>query len=379
MLRNDCLAMLLAGGQGSRLGVLTKQLAKPAVPFGGKYRIIDFSLSNCTNSGISTVGVLTQYHPLVLNAHIGNGNSWDLDHKYGGLSLLPPYVDIGGGHWYKGTADAVYQNLYFINTYNPDYVLVLSGDHIYKMDYGLMLDYHRANGADVTIAALEVPWEEASRFGTMLTQPDGRISGFEEKSAQPNSNLASMGIYIFNTDYLRRHLEVDQKNPDSVNDFGRNVIPQMLNSGGRLFSYLFQGYWRDVGTINSYWEAHMDLLQEKPALNLFDAGWRIYSPNPALPPHFIAPGGRVKNAMITEGCQVAGEVEQAILFNGVKVGKGSRVENCIILSNVVIGENVVMRNTLVGEDAVIRDGQLIGPGLKPEEGPTVVIEGGSII
>ena len=377
MIRNDCLAMLLAGGQGSRLGVLTKQLAKPAVPFGGKYRIIDFSLSNCTNSGISTVGVLTQYHPLILNAHIGNGNSWDLDHKDAGLSLLPPYVDTGGGHWYKGTADAVYQNLYFINTYNPDYVLVLSGDHIYKMDYGLMLDFHRQNHADVTIAALEVPWEEASRFGTMITQPDCRITGFEEKSDTPSSNLASMGIYIFNTDYLRHHLEIDQQNPDSVNDFGRNVIPQMLNNDGRLYSYRFSGYWRDVGTINSYWDAHMDLLQDNPELNLFDSSWRIYSPNPALPPHFIGPNGRAKNAMITEGCQVNGEIQQTILFNGVKVGKGSRVENSIILSNTVIGENVILCNALVGENVTISDGCQIGLGPKPDEGPAVVIEGGS--
>ena len=291
----ECIAMLLAGGEGRRLGFLTSEMAKPALPFGGKYRIIDFALSNCTNSGIDTVGVLTQYQPLILNSHIGIGIPWDLDRKHGGILILPPFLrGEEEGKWYRGTANAVYQNLCFIEKYQPRYVLILSGDHIYKMDYSVMLRFHKQKQADLTIAVIKVPWNEAGRFGIMHTDSDGQILEFEEKPANPRSNLASMGVYIFNTEILKQYLQIDDEHPDSSNDFGKDVIPLMLDEGCRIYAYRFQGYWKDVGTIESLWEANMDLLSTKNGLDLFDRNWRIYTVNPNRPPHFVAPGAKLK-------------------------------------------------------------------------------------
>ncbi len=352
----DCVAMLLAGGEGRRLGMLTRELAKPAVPFGGKYRVIDFTLSNCTNSGILTVGVLTQYQPLILNSHIGIGIPWDLDRKDGGVTVLSPFVDQKGGEWYKGTADAIFQNLYFIERYDPRYVLVISGDHIYKMDYSRMLKYHQEKQADVTIAVIEVPWAEASRFGIMNTAQDGRIVEFEEKPEKPRNNLASMGIYIFDREILQDHLRVDQANPASSNDFGKNVIPQMLQADCRMFAYLFRGYWKDVGTLESFWEANMDLLQDQPDLDLNDLTWPIYTVNPNQPPHYIDPAARVKRSLINEGCMVFGQVEHSILFPGVQVGKGSVLRDSIIMSGTTIGTDVLLERAIIGENVIIGNG-----------------------
>jgi len=352
----DCVAMLLAGGEGRRLGMLTRELAKPAVPFGGKYRVIDFTLSNCTNSGILTVGVLTQYQPLILNSHIGIGIPWDLDRKDGGVTVLSPFVDQKGGEWYKGTADAIFQNLYFIERYDPRYVLVISGDHIYKMDYSRMLKYHQEKQADVTIAVIEVPWAEASRFGIMNTAQDGRIVEFEEKPEKPRNNLASMGIYIFDREILQDHLRVDQANPASSNDFGKNVIPQMLQADCRMFAYLFRGYWKDVGTLESFWEANMDLLQDQPDLDLNDRTWPIYTVNPNQPPHYIDPAARVKRSLINEGCMVFGQVEHSILFPGVQVGKGSVLRDSIIMSGTTIGTDVLLERAIIGENVIIGNG-----------------------
>ncbi len=352
----DCVAMLLAGGEGRRLGMLTRELAKPAVPFGGKYRVIDFTLSNCTNSGILTVGVLTQYQPLILNSHIGIGIPWDLDRKDGGVTVLSPFVDQKGGEWYKGTADAIFQNLYFIERYDPRYVLVISGDHIYKMDYSRMLKYHQEKQADVTIAVIEVPWAEASRFGIMNTAQDGRIVEFEEKPEKPRNNLASMGIYIFDREILQDHLRVDQANPASSNDFGKNVIPQMLQADCRMFAYLFRGYWKDVGTLESFWEANMDLLQDQPDLDLNDRTWPIYTVNPNQPPHYIDPAARVKRSLINEVCMVFGQVEHSILFPGVQVGKGSVLRDSIIMSGTTIGTDVLLERAIIGENVIIGNG-----------------------
>ena len=352
-MRKECIAMILAGGQGSRLGSLTKKIAKPAVPFGGKYRIIDFTLSNCTNSGIHTVGVLTQYNPMVLNSTIGIGSAWDLDRKNGGVSILPPYVKAKGGEWYKGTANAIYQNSEFIEQHDPSYVLVLSGDHIYKMDYSLMLDYHKEKGAQVTIAVLEVPWEEADRFGIMATDHEGRIVEFAEKPKKPKSNLASMGIYIFDWEILKNYLELDEKNSKSSNDFGKNVIPHMLEDRLKMYAYSFQGYWKDVGTISSFWEANMDLLSDQPVLNLHDPKWRIYSVSADQPPHYLAPGAKVSRALINDGCQVFGSVEHSVLFPGVVVEPGAVVKDSIIMPNVRIGANCYINKAIVGEDTVL--------------------------
>ncbi len=361
----DCVAMLLAGGEGRRLGMLTRELAKPAVPFGGKYRVIDFTLSNCTNSGILTVGVLTQYQPLILNSHIGIGIPWDLDRKDGGVTVLPPFVDQKGGEWYKGTADAIFQNLYFIERYDPRYVLVISGDHIYRMDYSRMLKYHQDKQADVTIAVIEVPWAEASRFGIMNTAEDGRIVEFEEKPEKPRNNLASMGIYMFDRETLLDHLHMDQANPSSSNDFGKNVIPQMLQADCRMFAYLFRGYWKDVGTLESFWEANMDLLQDHPELDLNDRTWPIYTVNPNQPPHYIDPAARVKRSLINEGCMVFGQVEHSILFPGVQVGRGSILRDSIIMSGTTIGTNVLLERAIIGENVIIGDG-CFTPGLGKE-------------
>lgn len=352
----ECVAMLLAGGEGRRLGFLTRELAKPAVPFGGKYRIIDFTLSNCTNSGIYTVGVLTQYKPLILNSHLGIGIPWDLDRKEGGVTILPPFVREKGGKWYRGTANAIYQNLYFIDQHNPRYVLVVSGDHIYKMDYSLMIRYHQEKNADVTIAVIEVPWKEASRFGVMSTAGDGRISEFAEKPRQPRSNLASMGVYLFNRKILAKYLKKDDKNPLSRNDFGRDVIPLMLHEGCRMFAYPFHGYWRDVGTVESLWEANMDLLAAEPALDLYDHNWRIYTVNHSQPPQLLGAAARVEQSMVSEGCIVHGTVRHSVLFTGVHVGEGSLIEDAVIMPYVHIGRNVRIKRTIVDEYTVVKDG-----------------------
>ncbi|MGN1250654.1 MAG: glucose-1-phosphate adenylyltransferase [Candidatus Spyradocola sp.] len=355
-----CVAMLLAGGQGSRLGVLTKNMAKPAVPFGGKYRIIDFPLSNCSNSGIDVVGVLTQYQPLELNSYIGNGMPWDLDRLTGGAYVLPPYQKGKSGTWYKGTANAIYQNLAFIEQYDPDYVLVLSGDHIYKMDYSDMLAVHQKKNADCTIAVYSVPWNEASRFGIMNTNEDGDIIEFEEKPAEPKSNNASMGIYIFNWKDLKQYLIEDEANPESSNDFGKNIIPRMLGEGKHMVAYNFEGYWKDVGTIESLWEANMDLLETPPAFNLYDSSWRIYGRNPVLPPHYIAAGAEVSGSMVTEGCMVAGKVEHSILFSGAQVEEGAVVENSVIMNGAVICKGARIRRAIVSENAVVGPDSVVG-------------------
>jgi len=359
--------MLLAGGQGSRLYVLTANVAKPAVPFGGKYRIIDFPLSNCINSGIDTVGVLTQYKPLELNAYIGNGQPWDLDRSTGGVHVLPPYMKAKSGEWYKGTANAIYQNITFIEMYDPEYVLVLSGDHIYKMDYDKMLDAHKANNADCTIAAIDVPLSEASRFGILNTNPDGSIYEFEEKPKVPKSTLASMGIYIFTWAKLRKYLEMDEENPDSENDFGKNVLPTMLASGERMFSYRFSGYWKDVGTIQSLWEANMDMLSPRTGLDLNDESWRIYYRNPASPPHFISSTAKVTHSTVTEGCEVYGAVEESVLFNNVTVEEGAVVRYSILMPGAKVGKNAKVEFAIVAENTTVGDGAVIGSGEEIDE------------
>lgn len=358
--KKECLAMLLAGGQGSRLGILTKNIAKPAVPYGGKYRIIDFPLSNCVNSGIDTVGVLTQYQPLELNDYIGNGQAWDLDRSYGGVHVLSPYQQIKGTEWYKGTANAIYQNINFIDRYNPEYVAVLSGDHIYKMDYAKMLAYHKAKGAACTIAMLEVPWEEASRFGLMFVNDDGSISEFEEKPKNPRSNKASMGVYIFTWEILRKYLIEDEANPDSGNDFGHDVIPAMHSAGEKLFAYQFDGYWKDVGTIDSLWEANLDLLNPKVDLDLSDNSWKIYSKTAAAPPHYISSKASVENSMISEGCVIDGEVDYSVLFSNVTVEEGAVVRYSIVMPGTVIKAGAVVEYAIVAENAVIEEGAHVG-------------------
>lgn len=358
--KKECLAMLLAGGQGSRLGILTKNIAKPAVPYGGKYRIIDFPLSNCVNSGIDTVGVLTQYQPLELNDYIGNGQAWDLDRSYGGVHVLSPYQQIKGTEWYKGTANAIYQNINFIDRYNPEYVAVLSGDHIYKMDYAKMLAYHKAKGAACTIAMLEVPWEEASRFGLMFVNDDGSISEFEEKPKNPRSNKASMGVYIFTWEILRKYLIEDEANPDSGNDFGHDVIPAMHSAGEKLFAYQFDGYWKDVGTIDSLWEANLDLLNPKVDLDLSDNSWKIYSKTAAAPPHYISNKASVENSMISEGCVIDGEVDYSVLFSNVTVEEGAVVRYSIVMPGTVVKAGAVVEYAIVAENAVIEEDAHVG-------------------
>ena len=358
--RKECIAMLLAGGQGSRLGVLTKNIAKPAVPYGGKYRIIDFPLSNCVNSGIDTVGVLTQYQPLVLNDYIGSGQPWDLDLINGGVHVLPPYQRNKGGNWYKGTANAIYQNFAFIERYDPQYVAILSGDHIYKMDYSEMLQYHKDKHADCTIAVIEVPMEEASRFGILNTNLDGSIYEFDEKPKHPKSNNASMGIYIFTWKKLKKYLEIDEQDPKSSNDFGQNVLPCMLECGERMFAWKFEGYWKDVGTIDSLWEANMDLLNPKIDLDLSDPSWRIYARNPVMPPHFIGDGAQVQNSMIAGGCEIDGSLEFSILFNGVKVEKNTVIQSSIVMPGAVIEEGATVLYSIVAARAVIGKNAVVG-------------------
>ena len=352
--------MLLAGGQGSRLGILTKNMAKPAVPYGGKYRIIDFPLSNCVNSGIYTVGVLTQYQPLELNDYIGNGQPWDLDRENGGVHILSPYQKIEGTEWYKNTANAIYQNINFIDRYSPEYVLILSGDHIYKMDYSKMLSYHKEKNADCTIASLEVPWEEASRFGLMFVNDDGSISEFEEKPKHPKSNKASMGVYIFTWSKLRRYLLEDEANPSSGNDFGHDLIPAMHEAGERLFAYPFEGYWKDVGTIDSLWEANLDLLNPKVDLDLSDNSWKIYSRTPSSPPHYVAPTATVQNSMIAEGCEIAGAVDFSVIFANVTVEEGATVKDSIIMPGTVIKSGATVQYAIVAENAVIEKNAVVG-------------------
>lgn len=360
--KKECVAMLLAGGQGSRLYVLTKNVAKPAVPFGGKYRIIDFPLSNCINSGIDTVGVLTQYEPHVLNAYIGSGQTWDLDRLRGGVSVLPPYQRGKASEWYKGTANAIYQNIPFIADYDPEYVLILSGDHIYKMDYNKMLRQHKETGADATIAVLDVPLSEASRFGIMNCKPDGTIYEFEEKPKEPKSTLASMGIYIFSWKKLRKYLEEDEANSKSSNDFGKDIIPAMLANGEKMVSYRFEGYWKDVGTIESLWEANMDLLSPNSGLNLSDDSWKIYGRTTGSPSHFTAKGAKVQHTLLSEGCEIAGNVSESVLFSDVKVAKNANVEYSILMPGAVVEEGANVRYAIVASGAVIAKGASIGAG-----------------
>ena len=360
MRKKTCIAMLLAGGQGSRLGILTNNVAKPAVPYGGKYRIIDFPLSNCTNSGIDTVGVLTQYQPLELNAYIGSGAPWDLDLSNGGVFVLPPYQKGKVGEWYRGTANAIYQNMAFIEQYNPDYVLILSGDHIYKMDYNAMLNFHIRHGADATIAVREVPWEEASRFGIMNTDGDDNIVEFEEKPKNPKSNKASMGVYIFTWEKLRKYLTADEANKKSSNDFGKNIIPAMLNDKQVMCAYNFDGYWKDVGTIESLWEANMDLLTTPMPIDLHDKKWRIYARNHGMAPHYIAKGASVQDSLITEGCEVYGNVKHSVLFAGVVIEEGACVQDSVIMPGSVVKRGAVVRRAIVSENAVVGAGSFVG-------------------
>ena len=359
--RKECVAMILAGGQGSRLGVLTRFRAKPAVPYGGKYRIIDFPLSNCTNSGIDVVGVLTQYEPFVLNSYIGNGAPWDLNTNTGGAYCLSPSTHIGDqGSWYAGTADAIYQNIRFIERYAPEFIVVLSGDHIYKMDYSDMVRFHRENDADATIAVMPVPIEEASRFGILGTDDANRVTEFVEKPANPPSNLASMGIYVFSWEKVRQYLEADAADAASSHDFGKDVIPAMLGADERLFAYSFEGYWRDVGTIDSLWEANMDILDESGALDLADDSWRIYSRNPNLPAARVGAGAKLIDCMTAEGCEVEGEVNHSLLFQGVSVGSGAKVVDSVVMRGARIGAGAVVERAVIAENAQVGAGAHVG-------------------
>ncbi|MEE1124781.1 MAG: glucose-1-phosphate adenylyltransferase [Acutalibacteraceae bacterium] len=358
--KQTTVAMILAGGQGSRLGVLTRKLAKPAVPYGGKYRIIDFPLSNCVNSGIEAVGVLTQYQPLVLNEYIGNGQPWDLDGIYDGVTCLSPYQQMDGAHWYSGTANAIYRNINFIERYDPEYVVVLSGDHIYKMDYAKMISAHKKNKAACTIAVIDVPLEEASRFGILNTNPDGSIYEFEEKPKNPKSTNASMGIYVFSWSKLRKYLEDDEANPDSSNDFGKDVLPAMLEAGERMFAYQFEGYWKDVGTIDSLWEANMDLIDPKTKLDLSGETEKIYSRNPSMPPQYIGENAKIQNSLVSDGCDVDGTIEFSVLFPGVSIGTGATVTASILMPGAVVEDGAVVEYAIVSENAVIKRNAHVG-------------------
>ncbi len=369
MRKKKIIAMLLAGGQGSRLGLLTKVMAKPAVPFGGRYRIIDFPLSNCTNSQIDTVGVLTQYQPLELNRYIGSGQPWDLDLSYGGVFVLPPYMKAKSGEWYKGTANSIYQNMSFIEQYDPDYVLILSGDHIYKMDYSKMLAAHTKANADVTIAVRPVPWEVASSFGIMSVDAENHIAEFEEKPKHPKSNLASMGVYIFTWKVLREYLIADENDSNSKNDFGKNIIPNMLRDQKTMLAYPFESYWKDVGTIESLWEANMDLLKIPPAFDLNDSRWKIYARSPIMQPHFIGSGAVVEQSMIAEGCEVNGSVRGSVLFAGVQVESGAVIEDSVIMPKTIVKSGAHIRRAIVAENCVIGENAMIGA----EEGNIALI------
>ncbi len=360
MIKKEMIAMLLAGGQGSRLGVLTQKVAKPAVAFGGKYRIIDFPLSNCINSGVDTVGVLTQYQPLRLNTHIGIGIPWDLDRNVGGVTVLPPYEKSKGSDWYTGTANAIYQNMEYMEQYNPEYVLILSGDHIYKMDYEVMLEYHKANNADVTIAAMPVPIEEASRFGIVITDDTNRITEFEEKPANPRSNLASMGIYIFSWKVLKEALVQLSEVPSC--DFGKHVIPYCHEKGQRIFAYEYNGYWKDVGTLSSYWEANMELIDIIPEFNLYEEYWKIYTKSDIIPPQFIATEAVIERSIIGEGSEIYGKVSNSVIGARVTIGKGAVVRDSIIMRGSAIGENSILKKAIVAEDVVIGSNVELGVG-----------------
>ncbi len=373
--KKECIAMLLAGGQGSRLYDLTKQTAKPAVSFGGKYKIIDFPLSNCINSGIDTVGVLTQYQPLALNEYIGNGATWDLDRSRGGLSVLPPYQGNKKSDWYKGTANAIFQNIPFIKQYNPDYVLILSGDHIYRMDYSKMLAQHKATGAACTVATITVPWEEAPRFGICNTNADNTIYEFEEKPKKPKNNQASMGIYIFNTKTLIEYLEVDEADENSSNDFGKNIIPNLLGNGEKLYAYSFEGYWKDVGTISSLWEANMDLIGEDPILDLRDKKFRIYSKNYARAPQVIGDSAEIVNSMISEGCRINGTVKNSIISGGVVVEEGAEVVDSVIMEDVVIKSGAKVYMSIIDSDVTVEDGVTVGRADCEKSEITVIAKG----
>jgi len=376
--KKECVAMLLAGGQGSRLYALTQKVAKPAVPFGGKYRIVDFPLSNCTNSGIDTVGVLTQYEPLLLNEYIGNGLPWDLDRTYGGVKILPPYQGAKAADWYKGTANAIYQNLKFIDRYDAEYVLILSGDHIYKMDYAKMLKFHKKRNADCTIAVLDVPIEEASRFGIMSVDEDSKIYKFEEKPKNPESTMASMGIYIFTKSKLSEYLINDAADPASSNDFGKNIIPAMLANGENMVAYPFEGYWKDVGTISSLWEANMDLLGEKPEFDLDDEKWRIFTRHETLAPQYVGEDAKIVNSIVAEGCEIYGTVENSVLFPGVKVMPGAVVRDSVVMGGCVIETEAVVSYSILDTNVTVGAGAIIG-GNKGDEAGVAVIGDSEVI
>lgn len=365
--------MLLAGGQGSRLGVLTRKIAKPAVPYGGKYRIIDFPLSNCTNSGIDTVGILTQYQPLELADYVGSGKAWDLDRLSGGVHILPPYQSTDGAGWYKGTANAIYQNINFIERYDPEHVIILSGDHIYKMDYAKMLDYHKKTDADCTISVMEVPYEEASRFGIMNAREDGVIYEFEEKPKNPKSNLASMGIYVFKWEKLRKYLIEDEQTEGSANDFGKNIIPNMLGDNQKMMAYRFQGYWKDVGTIDSLWDANLDLLNPKSEFDLTDPSWKIYCSTKGLPPQYIADSAKVENSLVTVGCKVYGKLDFSILFSNVTVEEGANVEYSLVMPGAVVKKGANVRYSIIAENTVIGENAVVG---EPPENASDINEWG---
>lgn len=359
-MKNEMLALILAGGQGTRLGKLTQSIAKPAVQFGGRYRIIDFGLSNCANSGINNVGVITQYQPLALNSHIGNGSSWGLDGVNSGVSILQPYSASEGNRWFEGTSHAIYQNIDYIDTINPEYVLILSGDHIYKMDYDEMLESHKDHNASLTVAVLDVPLKEASRFGIMNTDANNRIVEFEEKPEHPKSNLASMGIYIFNWKLLRKKLIADMKDPDSNHDFGKDIIPTLLNDGKKLYAYKFKGYWKDVGTIDSLWEANMDLLSKNNELDLNDPTWKIYTEDATALPQYIGPDAEINHAFVNQGCVIEGEITNSVLFTGAKVGKGAKIIDSVLMPGVVVDENAVVTRALVADNVKIGAGAVVG-------------------
>ena len=387
-MKKECIAMLLAGGQGSRLYVLTGEMAKPAVPFGGKFRIVDFPLSNCTNSGIDTVGVLTQYRPLELNSYIGNGQPWDLDRTDGGVHILPPYQSATGGSWYKGTANAIYQNIGFIDLYDPDYVVILSGDHIYKMDYAKMVQHHKDTGAACTISVMEVPWADAPRFGIMNVDGTDRITAFEEKPKEPKSNLASMGIYVFSWQVLRRYLTEDEADPNSSNDFGKNIIPAMLADGQVMSAYRFSGYWKDVGTLESLWDANMDMLSPETGLDLLDPSWPIYARTTSLPPAFLGPVADIANSAISRGCELAGAVKNSVLSQAVVVEEGAEVSYSVLMPGAVVEKGAVVRYAILGENCRIGAGAKVGDDPESTDpdrwglavlGPGTVIEGGRVI
>ncbi len=376
----EMIAMLLAGGQGSRLYALTQRLAKPAVPFGGKYRIIDFPLSNCVNSGMDTVGILTQYQPMVLNEYIGNGQPWDLDRLIGGVHVLPPYQKASGSDWYKGTANAIYQNIPFIERYNPKYVIILSGDQICKQDYSDFLRFHKEKGAEFSVAVMEVPWEEASRFGLMVTDENDKITAFQEKPKEPKSNLASMGIYIFNWDVLKKYLIEDEADPESENDFGKNVIPSLLRDGRDMYAYHFSGYWKDVGTISSLWEANMEVLDpEHSGIDLFEDDWKINSRNRGKTGHRILDTGVVENSMVTDGCRIAGHVKHSILFSGVSVEEGAEIEDAVVMGGTVIKKGASVKHCIVAENVVIGENAVVGEMPKDGAGSVATIGSGVYI